>query len=125
MNFICRQLLFDAADYDLVRAVDEAVAAAEPVTLRETDRALHPRGIRELAEPQTIRLARNMLNIIDRGETGLPAAEERLAALQALRDEVLEGLNVPLAFNTARALLQVLKELCANGTTCSATPSGT
>ena len=82
------------------------------MTLRETDRALHPRGHPEFApESANDPAGRNMLNIIDRGETGLPAAEERLAALQALRDEVLEGLNVPLAFNTARALLQVLKEL--------------
>lgn len=112
MNLIRRGLLFDAADYELVRAVDEARNASEPAVVpRKTDRALHPCGIRELAESRSSRLAENMLRVIDHGETGSAAAEERLAALQALRDEVLEGMNVPLAFNTARALLQLLKEL--------------
>ncbi len=110
MNLFRRRLLFDAADYELVRTVDEARTAPGPAAPGKTDRSLHPHGIRELAESRSSRLAKNMLRVIDHGETGTAGAEERLAALQALRDEVLEGMNVPLAFNTARALLQLLKE---------------
>ena len=104
--------LFDRADYELVRGIDAAQAVADgrgrlPVFAPE----LHPRGIRELAEPQSLRLVRTMMNLLDTFEAGSEAMERRLAALQALRDELLEGLDVPLRYNTARVILQIIKEL--------------
>ncbi len=113
MEFREPKLLFDAADYELVRAVDEAVAGYRARGGRPPEFAqdLHPRGIRELAEPRAVRMTRTMLRLLDTFEAGVPAMEERLAALQALRDEVIEGLDVLLRYNTARALLQVIKDL--------------
>lgn len=107
------RLLFDAADRELLNAVDEALAAGRSGGGRPPEFAvdLHPRGIRELAEPRAVRMTRTMLRLLDTFEAGIPAMEERLAALQALRDEVIEGLDVLLRCNTARALLQVIKDL--------------
>ncbi len=107
--FFLNKILFDAADYELVRAVNEAVSGRNRYAV--TAQELHPRGIRELAEPQTIRLARCMLQVLDVLETGEAAMERRIQGLQALRDELLEGLDVPLRYNTARVVLQVIKEL--------------
>lgn len=108
-----RRLLFDAADHELLRAVDEALAGVRLHGGRPPEfvAALHPRGIRELAEPRAVRMTRTMLRLLDTFEAGVPAMEERLAALQALHDEVIEGLDVLLSYNTARALLQVIKDL--------------
>ncbi len=108
-----RGLLFDAADHELLKAVDEALSGTPTKGGAPPDFAvdLHPRGIRELAEPRAVRMTRTMLRLLDTFEAGIPAMEQRLAALQALRDEVIEGLDVLLRYNTARALLQVIKDL--------------
>ena len=113
MGFQKPKFLFDAADYELVRAVDEAVAARRHGDGKPAEFAqdLHPRGIRELVDPRAVRMTRTMLRLLDTFEAGVPAMEERLAALQALRGEVIEGLDVLLRYNTARALLQVIKDL--------------
>lgn len=112
MGFQKPKFLFDAADYELVKAVDEAVAARRAGGGGGgSGQDLHPRGIRELVEPRAVRMTRTMLRLLDTFEAGVPAMEERLAALQALRGEVIEGLDVLLRYNTARALLQVLKDL--------------
>ncbi len=114
MDFKRPKFLFDAADYALVRAVDEVIAARRPGSGRSTAgfaQNLHPRGIRELVEPRAIHMARTMLRLLDTFEAGIPAMEERLFALQTLRSEVVDGLDVLLRYNTARALLQVIKDL--------------
>ncbi len=113
MNFFDRKLLFDRADYELVRAVDEVVAASRNREAKapEYAQALHPRGIRELAEPQAVRMIKTMFALLDTSDIGPEALERRVTALQRLRDEVVEGLDPLLRYNTARALLQVMKEL--------------
>ena len=112
MNRIDRKLLFDRADYELVRAVDETAAVLGRATgWPEYARMLHPRGIRELAEPQAVRMIKAMFALLDTVDVGAEALERRIAALQRLRDEVIEGLDPLLRYNTARALLQVMKEL--------------
>lgn len=114
MNLLCRKLLFDRADYELLRSIDEA-SSGGPRNRVLPDSApelhLHPRGIRELAEPQAVRLTRAMMSVLDTLDTGPAAMNRRLAALRELRDELLEGLDVPLRFNTARVILEVIKEL--------------
>ena len=68
MEFREPKLLFDAADYELVRAVDEAVAGYRARGGRPPEFAqdLHPRGIRELAEPRAVRMTRTMLRLLER-----------------------------------------------------------
>ncbi|MDR0932741.1 MAG: hypothetical protein LBM70_06960, partial [Victivallales bacterium] len=113
MKFQGQKLLFDTADYELVNAIDEVLNGSHTGGGRPSEFAidLHPRGIRELVEPRAIRMARTMLRLLDTFESGSSAVEERISALQALRDEVIEGLDVLLHYNTARVLLQILKDL--------------
>ena len=104
--------LFDRADYELVRGIDAAQAVADgrgrlPVFAPE----LHPRGIRELAEPQSLRLVRTMMNLLDTFEAGSEAMERRLAALQALRDLTLDGsIRLMHTLSTDQTLEQLLEQ---------------
>ena len=89
MNRIDRKLLFDRADYELVRAVDETAAVLGRATgWPEYARMLHPRGIRELAEPQAVRMIKAMFALLDTVDVGAEALERRIAALQRLRDRI-------------------------------------
>ncbi len=105
-------LLFDRADYDLANGIHVAWSGGPGQDkLPELSPELHPRGIRELIEPQPLRLVRTMMNLLDKFESGPEAMERRLRALQSLRDELMEGLDVPMRYNTARVILQIIKEL--------------
>lgn len=96
---------FDNADYDLVAAVTQV-----PDHIRSLFNAsLHPRGIKELTAPRDLRVAFAVLHLIDSLEIG--RAEERLGALRALRDEVSGSSAGALPRNTARVLVQIMKEL--------------
>jgi hypothetical protein len=70
---------------------------------------LHPHGIKELAAPQGLRIAYAMINFLDSLEAG--KAHERVSALRSVREEVLNATRSPLRNNTARVLLQIMKEL--------------
>jgi hypothetical protein len=112
MNFLYKKLLFAPADYALIRAVDETLDDRNSLgRLSSESGDLHPRGIKELAEPRAIRMTRTMLRLIYSPEVGAEALKQRLRALQALRDEVIDGMDSPLKFNSARVLLQMMKEL--------------
>ena len=111
MNLFERKILFDNANYELVRAVDNAVAGKGALELVDSRLKLHPRGIRELSEVRSVRLACTMLNLLDTFEAGNSALERRLDALQALRDELSAISDVPFPINTARVIVQIIKQL--------------
>ncbi|MCG8454543.1 MAG: hypothetical protein MI717_15325 [Spirochaetales bacterium] len=101
---------FNARD----RAMLERLAATDPTRPSKKARRLfnyhlHPRGIKELANPKGIRVASLMGNLLDTLEEG--QSSDRLKALHALRDEVFFGPSGGMGKNTARALLSVMKEL--------------
>jgi hypothetical protein len=70
---------------------------------------LHPHGIKEMAASQGFRIAYAMINLLRSLEIG--KADDRLRALHALRDEVMNITHSSLRRNTARVLLQIMKEL--------------
>ena len=111
MNLFERKILFDRANYELVRAVDYVVAGKGGPELLDSRLKLHPRGIRELSEVRSVRLACTMLNLLDTFEAGSSARERRLDALQALRDELAAVSDVPYPVNTARVIVQIIKQL--------------
>jgi hypothetical protein len=103
--------LFDRRDHDLLAIVRE---------VRQRDRSrrqakqvfypyLHPQGIKEIAESKGLRIAHAVIRLLDSLEGG--EADERLSALRSLRDEVLSAASGSLPRNTARVLLQIMKEL--------------
>ncbi len=104
-------ILFDRRDHILLRIVNSVLTAEKP--LESSERRffpyLHPRGIKEMAESKGIRIAHAAIHVMKSLEVG--KFEDRLSALRCLRDEVLNVTTGPLPKNTARALLQIMKEI--------------
>ncbi len=109
------KLLYDRKDHELLRLVEE-------VLNREQSRKnfknllnpyLNPHGIKEMAASQGFRIAYAMADLLHSLEIG--KADDRLSALRALHDEVLNITHSALRINTARVLLQIMKELVRLG----------
>ena len=111
MNRLTKALFFDPADYELVELVNRCIDAEDrPHKLDPLfDPYLHPRGIKVLAAPIHKRIAQALVQLLATLEAG--QADERLAALRSLRDEVFMGCDSTLRRNTARVLLSVMKAM--------------
>ncbi|MFZ4438665.1 MAG: hypothetical protein ACOYOS_09585 [Syntrophales bacterium] len=105
------KILFDRKDHELINLVQEVLS-------REASRKnfkdllnpyLNPHGIKEMAASQGFRIAYAMANLLHSLEIG--KADDRLNALRALHDEALNITHSSLRRNTARVLLQIVKEL--------------
>ena len=112
MKFNFRSLiLFDRRDHVLLGIVNSVLTAEKP--LESSERRffpfLHPRGIKEMAESRGIRIAHAAIHVLKSLEVG--KFEDRLSALRCLRDEVLNATTGPIPKNTARVLLQIMKEM--------------
>ncbi len=105
-------LWYDKADYKLLEVLDEIISRGKHKSFRRLfEPSLHPRGIKELAAPQEVRIVYAMLKVLESVEMDEAGVEQRLAALKSLRDEVLDGNSSSLRNNTARVLLQTMKLL--------------
>ena len=111
MNFTLNNYLFDHKDHDLLKMVQDVLS-------REASRKnfddllnpyLNPHGIKEMAASQGFRIAHAMINLLHSLEIG--KADDRLSALHTLHDEVMNITHSSLRRNTARVLLQIMKEL--------------
>ncbi len=106
-----KRLFFDQRDHDLIRIVNSVYDADN--TLGYTRKLyypfFHPLGIKELAESRGLRTAYAIVNLLESMERGL--VENRLQALKGLKDEILNTASGPMPKNTARILLQIMKEL--------------
>ncbi len=104
-------LFFDSRDHELIRIVTSVYDAdIRPGYVRKLYyRFFHPLGIKELAESKGLHTAYAIVSLLESMERG--GIEHRLAALQALKDEVVDTANGPMPRNTARVLLQIMKEL--------------
>ncbi|MDY0163576.1 hypothetical protein [Desulfobotulus sp.] len=107
-------LLFDAADHHLLEIVqDIRNRKKERKHLRQRiGPYLHPRGIKEMAASRELRMAYATVHLLDSLDAG--RVEDRLTALQALMDEVMSSTESNLRKNTARVMLQLMKELIRN-----------
>jgi len=109
--------LYEKADYDLVEEVQSITGGSGKKHLQRLfDSGLHPRGIKELAARREVRLVYAMHRLLAL-DYGPDAIEQRLSALQALRDETIDGNPSSLRLNTARVLLQVMKLLIRSSNT--------
>jgi hypothetical protein len=105
------KLLFDKRDHALIRIVNDALS---------TDRLgkfarkvyfpyLHPHGIKEMVETKGLRAGYAVAQLLSSLEVG--GVDDRINALRSLRHEVIDTAEGPLAKNTARVLLQIMKDL--------------
>ncbi len=104
-------ILFDRKDHVLLRIVNAILSGQATMDSGERRffRYLHPRGIKEMAESRGIRIAHAVIHILQSLEVG--RIDDRLGALRSLKGEVLNATTGPMPINTARALLQIMKEV--------------
>jgi hypothetical protein len=106
------RVYFDPSDHRLLAVVNDVLDPArrqgrDVKTLLEP--FLHPNGIKTLASTANLRIAYAVVSLLGSLESGL--AQERLQALRSLRDEVMTAPTGFMRRNTARVLLQIMKEL--------------
>ena len=104
-------IFFDKNDHELLRIVNavlqrEASTQALHSLLNEH---MHPQGIKEMAAARGLRIAYAIASLLGTFEKGSP--RDRLRALRSLRDEVLLATTAYYQKNTARVLVQLMKEL--------------
>ena len=105
------KFFFDPGDRELVKAVAESLSCGGCDLAGAYASELHPRGILELTEPRALRIVRSVMTVLDNYAPGEEAMQTRLNAMTMLRDELCEGLNGSLPYNTARVLPELAKEL--------------
>jgi hypothetical protein len=105
------RLLFDKRDYELIRIVNNICERRRDLDYvrREYYGYFHPRGIKEMAESRSLRIAYAMAGLLTSFEVG--GMDERLSSLRFLREEVLGTAEGSLPKNTSRALMQIMKEV--------------
>jgi len=107
---LSQRMLFDPQDHELLRIVDDVLTRGRYTGLKRLLAPyLHPHGIKELAAPRGLRIAYAVVHLLGSLETG--KAKDRLEALRSLRDEAILAAESPFRRNTARALLQIMKDL--------------
>ncbi len=108
-------IMFDKKDYGLLAIVNDVLNRKDrqEYTKRKFFPFFHPHGIKKMAESKGLRIAYAVIHLLESLEAG--QKDERLGALRALRDEVLNASEGAMPRNTARALLQIMKELVRAG----------
>ncbi|MDR3567795.1 MAG: hypothetical protein P4L43_07185 [Syntrophobacteraceae bacterium] len=104
-------ILFDRRDYDLLSLVDEVLDRTDSLQYVQDLLYpwLHPHGIKEIAASPALRMAYAALRLLGSLEAG--KAEERITALRCLRDEVMSTGEVHMRRNSARVVLEIMKEM--------------
>ena len=105
------RILFDRRDHELLRIVTGVLNRdrAFEYTRRIYYPYFHPNGIKEMAESKGLRIAYAVVHLLSSLEVG--AVDERLSALRSLRDEILDTAAGTMPKNTARVLMEIMKEL--------------
>jgi len=110
-SFRSNRLLFDRGDHRLIQIVNDAFSRGRDFEYarRQYSGYFHPNGIKEMAETKRLRTAYAMVHLLTSLEIG--GMDDRLVALRSLRDEVLDTAEGPMPKNTARVLMQIMKEV--------------
>lgn len=105
------RILFDRRDHELIRIVNDVCSRDRDLEYirRQYYAYFHPHGIKEMAESRSLRTAYAMVHLLTSLEIG--GLDDRLSALGSLRAEVLDTAEGPMPRNTARVLMQIMKEI--------------
>ncbi len=105
------RLLFDRRDNELIEIIGAVLRQDKDLSYarKQYYGYFHPHGIKELVESRSLRIAYAMVHLLTSLEVG--RLDERLSALRSLKDEVLDTAEGSMPKNTARVLLQIMKEL--------------
>jgi len=104
-------IYFDKNDYELLRIVKDVLERGrESQNLRSLlVEHMHPQGIKEMAASQGLRIAYATASLLGSFKQG--SARDRIKALRSLRDEVFLSSSSFYHKNTARLLMQIMKDL--------------
>lgn len=103
-------IFFDKNDYQLLNIVNAVLEGSQSKDLRSLlVEHMHPHGIKEMAAPSGLRIAYAIAGLLGSFEKGM--AGDRIKALRSLRDEVFLSSTTFYRKNTARVLLQIMKDL--------------
>ncbi|MCR5562325.1 MAG: hypothetical protein K6F46_02975 [Desulfovibrio sp.] len=105
------KIYFDKQDRSILAMVNRIIDLGSVRDDPLLDTSLHPHGIKELVASPVERMAFAVVNLLRNLEGHSRPAEDRLTAFQALYDEVLNSAHSALRRNTARVLMQIMKEL--------------
>ncbi len=105
------RLLFDRRDNELIEIINAVLRQDKDLSYarKQYYGYFHPHGIKEMAESRSLRIAYAMVHLLTSLEVG--RMDDRLSALRSLKDEVLDTAEGSMPKNTARVLLQIMKEL--------------
>ena len=111
--WMLRKLFYDRRDHELISIVNQLSQDPAQGSLEYTRKIyypfFHPLGIKEFSESKGLRTAYSVVHLLNSLEQG--DEERRLQALRGLRDEVIDTRTGPMPLNSARVLLQLMKEL--------------
>ena len=105
-------ILFDRRDHELVDMINAYLGRGQGADSGERPvhvPILHPNGLYELGTRKAVRVAWAVMVLVEITENATMA--ERLEALKALQAEALSSASSPMRLNTARMLIQLMKEL--------------
>ncbi|MCF8068573.1 MAG: hypothetical protein K9L30_08325 [Desulfobacterales bacterium] len=104
-------ILFDNRDHELIRIVNEihSRGGRQDFDRKQYYPVFHPNGIKEMTETKGLRIAYAVAHLLNSLEVGV--MEDRINALHMLRAEAIDTTGGPMPKNTARVLLQLMKEL--------------
>lgn len=104
-------VFFDANDYKLLEIVNDVLRrGSRPQSVSSLMTPyMHPHGIKEMAAPSGLRIAYAIISLLGSLEAG--KSQDRIVALRTLRDEVFRSSTSYYHKNTARVLMQIMKEL--------------
>ncbi len=105
------RILFDRRDHELIRIVNSVLGGGsdDAHTRRLYYPYFHAQGIKEMAESKGLRIAYSVIHLLSSLEVG--GVDERIKALRALRKEVIDTAEGSLPKNTARVLMQIMKNI--------------
>ncbi len=111
MKHLTGKIFFDKNDHQLLHIVNDVLERGnKSQTLRTLLSVhMHPQGIKEMAAPQGLRIAYAIASLLGTFEKG--QAADRIKALRSLRDEAFLSSTTFFRKNTARVLLQIMKDL--------------
>ena len=111
MSVSIPKIYFDQEDFALLRIVNDIMhREASYRTIKNLLRPyLHAHGIKELTAAKELRIAYAIAHLLGSLET--ENAIDRIHALRSLRDEVFSTSQGVLRKNTARVLIEIMKEL--------------
>ena len=104
-------LYFDRKDMDILRLVNRVLEGRKKSVGIAVDPHLHPHGIKELVDTAVSRMAYAVVNLLSNLDAGRTQTRDRLMGLRILYDEVINSTRSGLSHNTARVLMQIMKDI--------------